>query len=36
MAEGQATKIFLPYEATGVLGSIGGIAELLKEKEPSK
>ena len=36
MAEGQATKIFLPYEATGVLGSIGGIAELLKEKQPSK
>jgi regulator of protease activity HflC (stomatin/prohibitin superfamily) len=33
MAEGQATKIFLPYEATGVLGSIGGIAELLKEKD---
>jgi regulator of protease activity HflC (stomatin/prohibitin superfamily) len=33
MAEGQATKIFLPYEATGVLGSIGGIAELLKEKK---
>lgn len=36
MAEGQATKIFLPYEATGVLGSIGGIAELLKEKESSE
>jgi regulator of protease activity HflC (stomatin/prohibitin superfamily) len=36
IAEGQATKIFLPYEATGVLGSIGGIAELLKEKELSK
>lgn len=35
MAEGQATKIFLPYEATGILGSIGGIAELLKEKEAS-
>lgn len=35
MAEGQATKIFLPYEATGVLGSIGGIAELLKEKGPA-
>ena len=35
MAEGQATKIFLPYEATGVLGSIGGMAELLKEKESS-
>jgi regulator of protease activity HflC (stomatin/prohibitin superfamily) len=36
MAEGQATKIFLPYEATGVLGSIGGIAELMKEKESTK
>lgn len=36
MAEGQATKIFLPYEATGVLGSIGGIAELLKEKKSSE
>jgi len=35
MSEGQASKIFLPYEATGVLGSIGGIAELLKEKKPS-
>lgn len=35
MAEGQATKIFLPYEATGVLGSIGGMAELLKEKKTS-
>ncbi|MGD9345202.1 MAG: SPFH domain-containing protein [Candidatus Aminicenantes bacterium] len=35
MADGQATKIFLPYEATGVLGSIGGIAELLKEKNSS-
>ncbi len=35
MADGQATKIFLPYEASGVLGSIAGIAELLKEKLPS-
>lgn len=32
MADGQATKIFLPYEASGVLGSIAGISELLKEK----
>ncbi len=31
IADGSATKVFLPYEATGVLGSIGGIAELLKE-----
>ncbi len=35
IADGQATKIFLPYEASGVLGSIAGIAELLKEKLPS-
>lgn len=32
MAEGKATKIFLPIEASGILGSIAGIGELLKEK----
>jgi regulator of protease activity HflC (stomatin/prohibitin superfamily) len=32
IADGKATKVFLPYEATGILGSIGGISELLKEK----
>ncbi len=32
IADGQATKVFLPYEATGILGSIAGIGELLKEK----
>lgn len=32
MADGQATKVFLPYEASGILGSIAGISELLKEK----
>ncbi len=32
MAEGQATKIFLPYEASAILGSIAGIGEILKEK----
>ncbi|MEE8377593.1 MAG: SPFH domain-containing protein [Candidatus Aminicenantaceae bacterium] len=32
MADGKATKIFLPIEVTGVLGSIGGIGELFKEK----
>ena len=36
MADGQATKIFLPYEASGVLGSVAGIAELLKEKMETK
>ncbi len=28
---GQATKIFLPFEASGVLGALGGISEILKE-----
>jgi len=28
IADGQATKIYLPLEATGVMGSIGGIADL--------
>ncbi|MBI5230927.1 MAG: SPFH/Band 7/PHB domain protein [Coriobacteriales bacterium] len=27
IANGQATKVFLPYEISGVLGAIGGIAE---------
>jgi regulator of protease activity HflC (stomatin/prohibitin superfamily) len=32
VANGQATKIFLPLETSGVLGAIGGIGELFKEK----
>ena len=32
IADGQATKIFLPLEASGILGSVAGIGELLKEK----
>jgi len=32
IADGKATKIFLPFEATGILGSVAGIGELLKEK----
>jgi regulator of protease activity HflC (stomatin/prohibitin superfamily) len=35
MADGQATKIFLPYEASGVLGSIAGIAEIFQDKKRS-
>ena len=35
IANGQATKIFLPYEASGILASIAGIGEILKEKLPS-
>jgi regulator of protease activity HflC (stomatin/prohibitin superfamily) len=36
IADGQATKVFLPLETTGILGSIAGIGELLKEKISSK
>jgi hypothetical protein len=32
VANGQATKVFLPLETAGVLGSIGGIGELFKDK----
>jgi len=32
IADGKATKIFLPLETTGILGSIGGMSELFKEK----
>jgi len=34
IANGTATKVFLPLETTGVLGSLGGIGELFKEKLP--
>ncbi len=33
MANGQATKIYLPYEASGVLGALGGIGELFQDKK---
>ncbi|TLD40208.1 MAG: putative stomatin/prohibitin-family membrane protease subunit YbbK [Candidatus Jettenia ecosi] len=33
IADGKASKVFLPYEAMGILGSIAGISELLKEKQ---
>lgn len=36
MADGNATKIFLPYEASGILGSIAGISEILKESGTAK
>jgi regulator of protease activity HflC (stomatin/prohibitin superfamily) len=36
IADGQATKVFLPLEASGILGSIAGVGELLKEKIPAK
>jgi len=36
IADGHATKIFLPLEASGILGSIGGIGELFKEYKEKK
>lgn len=36
IADGQATKIFLPFESSGILGSIAGIGELFKENISSK
>jgi hypothetical protein len=32
IASGRATRIFLPLETSGVLGSIAGVAELLKDR----
>jgi len=32
IADGKATKVFLPYESSAILGSIAGIGELFKEK----
>jgi regulator of protease activity HflC (stomatin/prohibitin superfamily) len=34
IANGKATKVFLPLEASGVLGSIGGIGELFGKEMP--
>jgi regulator of protease activity HflC (stomatin/prohibitin superfamily) len=36
IADGKATKIFLPFEASGVLGSVASIGELFKEKVTSE
>jgi regulator of protease activity HflC (stomatin/prohibitin superfamily) len=32
IANGPANKVFLPMEVSGIMGSIGGIAELFREK----
>ncbi len=33
VADGQATKLYLPYEASGILGALGGIGELFQDKK---
>ncbi|MBW6468566.1 MAG: SPFH domain-containing protein [Anaerosomatales bacterium] len=35
IANGAANKVFLPMEVSGIMGSIGGIAELFKKDEAS-
>ncbi|MDR2351334.1 MAG: SPFH/Band 7/PHB domain protein [Endomicrobium sp.] len=36
VADGQATKVFLPLETAGVMASLGGIAELFKSTPQSR
>ncbi len=36
MADGQATKVFLPYEASGILGSLAGISEIFRGKDTAQ
>jgi len=37
IADGKATKVFLPMELTGILGSMGAVRELFtKDEEPPK
>ncbi len=31
MADGKASKLFLPYEASGILSSLGSISEIMKD-----
>jgi regulator of protease activity HflC (stomatin/prohibitin superfamily) len=36
IADGKATKVFLPFESSAIMGSIAGIGELFKEKAAAK
>ncbi|MDP4929806.1 MAG: paraslipin, partial [Ilumatobacteraceae bacterium] len=36
IADGQATKIFLPLDTSATMGALGGIAELFREARPSE
>ena len=33
IANGKASKVFLPFESSGVLSSVAGIAELFKDNK---
>ncbi len=32
IADGESSKVFLPYEATGVMGALGGVRELFNDQ----
>lgn len=36
IADGQATKVFLPIETSGVLSSLGAIKEIFSERQPQQ
>ncbi len=36
VANGQANKVFIPFDATKALGSLGAISEVVKEKDSKK
>jgi len=36
MADGKATKIFMPMEASGILSGVGAIGEMLRGEQPMK
>ena len=36
VANGEANKIFIPFEATGALGSLGAAAEMFSKDQPKK
>lgn len=36
LADGKSSKIFIPYEATGILSSLGSIKEIFNESESSE
>ena len=31
MADGNATTIYLPFEASGLMSSVGGVSQLFKD-----
>ena len=36
VAKGEANKVFIPFEATGALASLGSIKEVMKDEKNKK